>query len=170
MLAFVQSIDRFNSILGKAAGWCALIMMLAQAFSVVARYVFSYGLVSIQESVVYGHALIFLFGSAFILQQNQHVRVDIFYAAFTRRTRRIVDLISLLLFVVPVVGVIIWTSVPYVIRSWSVLESSAQAGGIPAVFLLKSAILVFAVSVGLQAIAISLRLIFRLPDPHWQGN
>ena len=168
MLRVLEFIDRANRTLGKAAAWSALVMMLCQAFSVVARYVFSYGIISVQEAVVYGHSLLFLLGAAYILQLNQHVRVDIFYAALSKRGQRVIDLIALLFFILPVAGVILWVSLPYVERSWSTLESSRQAGGIPAVFLLKSAILIFAMSVGLQAIATILRLFFRLPDAHWQ--
>ena len=149
----VSAIQRINRGLGRAAAYCALIMLLAQIFSVVARYVFSYGIISVQEMVVYGHALIFLFGSAFVLQENDHVRVDVFYGAVSARARRIIDLVGLIGFVLPVALLILWSAWPYVARSWSTLEGSRQAGGLPAVFLLKTAILVFAVSIALQVFA-----------------
>ena len=74
----LRSIHTTSRLLGLGAAWCAIAMMLFQAFSVVARYVFSYGIISVQEAVVYGHALIFMCGSAFLLQLNRHVRVDKF--------------------------------------------------------------------------------------------
>lgn len=155
----LQTIDQVNRWLGRIAAYCALGMMLAQAFSVVARYVFSYGIISVQESVVYGHALIFLLGSAFVLGENGHVRVDVFYAVARARTRRIIDLVGLIGFVLPVAAVVLWYSWPYVARSWSVLEGSRQAGGLPAVFLLKTAMLVFALSILLQVVATVTRLL-----------
>jgi TRAP-type mannitol/chloroaromatic compound transport system permease small subunit len=166
----LTAIDQANRWLGRVAAWCALVMMLAQAFSVVARYVFSYGVISVQEAAVYGHALIFLAGSALVLQTNEHVRVDIFYGRLSVRFRRWLDLAALLLFVVPVAVTIFWVSLPYVTRAWSVFEGSRQAGGIPAIFLLKTAILVFAVSVGLQALATALRLLRRQPPAGWDGE
>ncbi len=166
----IAVIETCNRLLGRAAGWCALVMMLAQAFSVIARYVFSYGIISVQEAAIYGHALIFLAGSAFVLQVNEHIRVDVFYARYRTGVRRWVDLIALVVFVLPVAVVIFWVSFPYVARAWSVLEGSRQAGGIPAVFLLKSAILVFAVSVALQAIATAARLIDRTSTPDWDAE
>ena len=155
----IRSIEQFNRLLGKVAAYFALIMMLAQIFSVVARYVFSFGLISVQETVIYGHALIFLLGSAFVLQENKHVRVDVIYEALSHKARRWVDLIGLIGFVLPVAGVILWFSWPYVARSWSTFEGSRQAGGLPAIFLLKTAILIFAVSVLLQVVATVARIL-----------
>ena len=167
MNRIIDLIERSNRVLGRGAAWCALVMMLAQAFSVIARYVFSYGIISVQEAAIYGHALIFLAGSAFVLQVNEHVRVDVFYARYSVQTRRWVDLIALVVFILPVALTIVWVSYPYVTRAWSVFEGSRQAGGIPAVFLLKTAIIVFAASVGLQAIATAARLLTRKNTPAW---
>lgn len=149
----LETIERVNRGLGRIAAYCAILMMLAQVFSVVARYVFSFGIIAVQETVIYGHALIFLLGAAFVLQENAHVRVDVFYAAMSERARRIINLIGLLFFVLPVAGVVLWYSWPYVARSWSSFEGSRQSGGLPAIFLLKSAILVFGASLILQVIA-----------------
>ncbi|MEM9629296.1 MAG: TRAP transporter small permease subunit [Pseudomonadota bacterium] len=168
MLRLIQAIEATNKWLGKTVSWCVLIMMMCQVFSVVSRYVFSYGVISIQEVVVYGHALLFMLGSAYLLQINQHVRVDIFYNLFSPEQRRWVDIISLLFFVLPVATVILWVAFPYVARAWGALEGSPQAGGLPAIYLLKSAIIVFAVSFGLQAIATLLRLVFKIPEKHWR--
>lgn len=171
MSAAIELIEKMNRGLGKIASWCALVMMLAQIFSVIARYVFNYGIISVQESVIYGHALMFLLGSAYLLQTNGHVRVDIFYnGVFSDRTRRIIDLIGLVFFVLPVVAAILWVGLPYVVRSWATLEGSRQSGGIPGIFLLKSAILVFAVSVGAQAVVIALKLWTGTPNAEWHDG
>lgn len=167
MEKLINFVELFNRKLAKLAGWAALIMMFCQVFSVVARYVFSYGISSVQEAVIYGHAILFLFGAAFLLQINQHVRVDIFYAMFNQRQKRIVDLIAMLGFVVPVSSVIAITAWVYVTRSWGVFEGSPQAGGIPAIFLLKTCILIFAVSVGLQALVTTTKLFVRDENTPW---
>ncbi|MEM1046850.1 MAG: TRAP transporter small permease subunit [Pseudomonadota bacterium] len=170
MLKFIETIEAFNRLLGRSAAWCAIGMMLCQVFSVVARYVFSYGIISVQEAVVYGHAFLFLLGAGFLLQTNEHVRVDIFYNMLSPRTRRWIDVVALSCFVLPVALVILWVGLPYAARSWATLEGSRQAGGIPGIFILKSAIVVFAVTVALQAVATLLRLLCRLPDAHWRSG
>jgi TRAP-type mannitol/chloroaromatic compound transport system permease small subunit len=53
----------------------------------------------------------------------------------------------------PVNFFILFTSWSYVANAWGILEGSPQAGGLPLVFMLKSLILAFAVSMTLQGLA-----------------
>jgi TRAP-type mannitol/chloroaromatic compound transport system permease small subunit len=53
--------------------------------------------------------------------------------------------------------VLIWFSVPYAARSWSILERSQEASGLPLVFLLKTLIPLFALLMALQGIAQAIR-------------
>jgi TRAP-type mannitol/chloroaromatic compound transport system permease small subunit len=80
--------------------------------------------------------------AAWALQQDGHVRVDIFYAGMTRKNRARVDLLGTLIFLIPFCVFILVISWPYVANSWKLLESSREAGGLPLVFLLKSLIMV----------------------------
>lgn len=171
MLARILNlVDRTVAGLGNAVSWACLAMVLLQVAAVLLRYVFSIGLIAAQEAVVYCHALIFLLASAGILQSNGHVRVDILYGMIGGRARRIVDVAGLAAFALPMAVTILVTAWPYVMRAWDSLEGSRQAGGLPAIYLLKTAILVFAATVAIQAAAIILRLCLRLPDPHWPGG
>jgi len=52
---------------------------------------------------------------------------------------------------------LIWFSVPYAARSWSILERSQEASGLPLVFLLKTLIPLFALLMALQGIAQAIR-------------
>jgi len=91
--------------------------------------------------------------AAWTLQQGGHVRVDIFYADATPRTRALVDLCGALVLLLPFVVVLGAFSLPYVARSWAILERSREASGLPLVFLLKTLIPAFAVLLGLQGLA-----------------
>jgi TRAP-type mannitol/chloroaromatic compound transport system permease small subunit len=91
--------------------------------------------------------------AAWTLQRGGHVRVDIFYAGASPRTRAIVDLLGALVLLLPFVGVLAWFSLPYVARSWAILERSRESSGLPLVFLLKTLIPAFALLLGLQGIA-----------------
>lgn len=170
MKAVINKIETVNRTLGLAASWCALAMMLFQMISVLLRYVFSYGLITFQEAVIYCHTILFMLGAAYVLQLNEHVRVDVIYANLGKAARRRIDIVALLFFVVPVAGVIGWFGFPYVARSWITLEGSRQSGGIPAIFLLKTTVFVFAVSVGLQAICTAARLISNVADGRWAAT
>jgi TRAP-type mannitol/chloroaromatic compound transport system permease small subunit len=95
--------------------------------------------------------------AAWTLQLGGHVRVDIFYADASPRSRAVVDLLGAIVLLLPFCGVLAWFALPYVERSWAILERSREASGLPLVFLLKTLIPVFAVLLGLQGIAQAIR-------------
>jgi TRAP-type mannitol/chloroaromatic compound transport system permease small subunit len=120
--------------------------------------VFGLGSTIMQESVVYMHATVFLVCAGYALVHNGHVRCDIFYAAMAPRTRAAVDVACTLLFLLPMCALIWWMAWPYVGASWEVMEVSQEGRlGIPAVYLLKTLILVFAALLGVQAVALTLQ-------------
>ena len=84
-------IDRFNMIIGRAVAWLALVIVLLQFALVVARYLFGLGSIWMTEAVIYAHASLFLLVCAWTLRAGGHVRVDIFYADASSRTKAIVD-------------------------------------------------------------------------------
>jgi TRAP-type mannitol/chloroaromatic compound transport system permease small subunit len=152
MNSLVNNIERFIDWSGRTVSWLTLFMVVVTFIVVVLRYVFDIGWIGLQESVTYMHATVFLVGAAWGMQQHAHVRVDIFYSRFSVKTRAWIDLIGSLLLLLPVMVFIAWISWEYVLDSWEVLEGSREAGGLPAVFLLKSLILVLAFLLILQAL------------------
>ena len=169
LLALAATIDRLTVTVGRAVAWCVLVMVLVEVAVVLMRYVFGLGSIWLSEAIVYAHATLFMGAAAWTLQQGAHVRVDIFYGDAGPRSRALVDLAGALLLLLPFVGALAWFALPYVGRSWAILERSREASGLPLVFVLKSLILVFAVLVGLQGIAQAARawttLAGRASDP-----
>lgn len=160
---FADIVDRLNERIGRTLAWLTLAMVLVQFVVVVMRYVFGLGSVVMQEAIVYMHATVFLGGAAYALLHDGHVRCDIFFSLATPRVRAIIDLIGVSLFLLPMCALIFWIAWPYVANAWAVLEGSPEGRlGIPAVFLLKTVILVFAVLLGLQAISMAVRAAIRL--------
>lgn len=149
----VHKIDLFNLHLCKLVSWFTLLMVVAMFSIVILRYGFSMGWIAMQESVLYLHAMVFLLGSAHTLRTNEHVRVDIFYRRFSLQKQAKVDVFGSLFLLMPVNIFVFIISFDYVARSWSILEASQEAGGIPAVFFLKTLILVFAGIMVLQGVA-----------------
>ena len=151
------AIERAIAAIGRAATWCCLYVVLAEFAVVVLRYAFGLGSIRLQESVLYAHAALFMLAAAWTLQVDGHVRVDIFYAQAKPRTRAIVDLVGAIVFLFPVAIAIAVLSLPYVARSWAILEHSREASGLPFVYLLKTLIPLFALLIGLQGIAQAIR-------------
>ena len=165
MLRVAERIDRISTLIGRCAAWLVLAVVLLQFAVVVLRYVFGIGSIWLQESIVYAHALAFLLAAAWTLQVGAHVRVDIFYREAGARRRALVDLLGTLIFLLPVAVLILWVSLPYAARSWAIFERSQETSGLPAVFLLKTAIPVFAVLLILQGVAEIIRAADVLKQP-----
>jgi TRAP-type mannitol/chloroaromatic compound transport system permease small subunit len=152
MNALINKLERFIDWTGRSVSWLTLLMVIITFIVVVLRYAFDIGWIALQESVTYLHAMVFLIGASWAMQQEAHVRVDIFYSRMTARNRALVDLIGSILMLLPVMLFITWVSWEYVIDSWDVLEGSREAGGLPAVFLLKTLILVMSAMLIMQGL------------------
>lgn len=137
---------------GRTVSWLSLFLVLVTFIVVVLRYVFDSGSIALQETTTYLHATVFLVGMAYTLQQNAHVRVDIFYTRFSKQTKAWIDLFGAAFLLLPFMLFISWISWQYIVDSWSVLEGSREAGGLPGVFILKSLILVMTFLLSLQAL------------------
>lgn len=151
--AFVRGVDGFSDWLGRTVAWLSLGMVAITFLVVVLRYGFGLGWIALQESVVYLHATLFLLAAAYTLKHDAHVRVDIFYQRLGPVGQAWIDLLGTWLLLLPVCAFIAWISWDYVAAAWAVKESSREAGGLPAVFLLKSLIPLFAVLLALQGLA-----------------
>ncbi|MBE8191368.1 MAG: TRAP transporter small permease subunit [Alphaproteobacteria bacterium] len=145
------AIDTTNTFIGRSAAWLVLLMVLVQFGVVIMRYVFGEGSIIAQEAILYMHATLFLVAAADTLLQDAHVKIDIFYARLEARQQHLINIIGYICFAIPFC-VLIWVvSFEYVALSWKVLEGSRETSGIPAIYLLKSVILIFAVQLGLQS-------------------
>ena len=142
-------------------------MVLSTFAVVILRYVFSVGWVWLQESYVWMHGVVFMVGAGYTLLHNGHVRVDIFYRPASIRYKALIDILGACALLLPMVVLVFLVGFDYVKSSWSMLEASREAGGMPGLFLLKTVILVFCVltaAQGLSLAARSLLVLFGHPE------
>lgn len=142
--------------------WSGLLMMLIQVSAVVMRYVFGINFIWMQESITYLFAAMFLLGAGFVLVEDGHVRVDIFYSTMSENQKAFINIIGTYLFLLPVCGLILWASGGYVSASWIDLERSQDPSGIHAVFLLKSCIPAFATLMAMAGLVLAHRSVLQL--------
>ena len=162
LAAFVRAVSGLNRVIGEALSWLALACVLVCFTVVVQRYVFHISILWMQDLYVWMAGAMFTGVAGFALMRDDHVRVDIFYRPASPRRKAIADLIGVLLFLLPFVYVV-WTyGFVAVSRSWSYYEGSANIGGMPGLFVLKSFILLFAALIGLQGLAMAARAILVL--------
>ncbi len=158
----VRIVWGINGVLGRLFSYFSLAIVVICFTVVVLRYVFRIGSVPLQDLYVWLNGMMFMGIAGYTLMREGHVRVDIFYREASARRKAAIDLFGAIAFVAPFLAVLTIWSLPYVERSWSLRESSPNVGGLPGLFILKSFILVFVVTIGLQALAIALRAILVL--------
>ncbi|MCB1616158.1 MAG: TRAP transporter small permease subunit [Pseudomonadales bacterium] len=146
-------VNQYNLLLGKFLAALLIIMTLLTATVVFQRYGLDQGSIFQQELVTYLHATLFMLGASYTLKQDEHVRVDIFYQSFNVRQKAWVNCVGHLLFLLPMSAFIGLSSLEFVQQSWLLRETSAEPGGIPAVFLLKTLIPLLSLTLFLQGLA-----------------
>lgn len=148
-------LDKLSAVVGRLTAWLTVLMVLVTFVVVVMRYVFDAGAVWLQESVIWMHAVAFMVGAAYTLQQDEHVRVDIFYRNISEKRRAWVDLVGVVIFLLPVCVFLAWKAWDFVLISWQLREASREPGGMPYPFvpLLKSVLLIAPLLLSLQGIS-----------------
>ena len=147
-------LDAFSRLCGRLLSWLMLGVMLFTCLVVVLRYVFGAGnIIFFQELVIYLNASAFMLAAAWCLERDGHVRVDVIYRARSKQFRAWVNVCGTLCLLLPVAVFLFFTSLEFALESWRIGEVSAEPGGIPAVFLLKSAIPLAALFLFLQGLA-----------------
>jgi TRAP-type mannitol/chloroaromatic compound transport system permease small subunit len=130
LLALSRVIDRITELVGKSVMWLILVAVLVSAGNAIMRKAFN------MSSNAWLELQWFLFGAAFLgsaaytLQQNEHIRIDIFYGTRTRRTQHWIDLFGHVFFLLPFVVLMSWYLFPYALAAIQSGQGSADAGGL----------------------------------------
>ena len=157
LLAVARLCDGLNDAVGRSARWLTVGMVVVQFAVVVLRYVYGTSYIWVQELVIYLHAAVFMLGAGYTLLRDGHVRVDVFYSEMAARSKALVDLFGTLLLLIPSCVVLLFYTCDFVAKSWAILEGPMSIGGIPAVFVLKTLIPLFAALLLLQGVSLAIR-------------
>ena len=157
LLKVAGAIDRLNEWIGRITYWLVLLMVAVGAWNVIGRYLgrvigtnlTSNSLIEIQW---YLFDVVFLFGAAYALKYNEHVRVDIFYKGWSRRHKALANFLGNPLFLIPFSSLLIYYSWGTVANSWRIGEMSPDPGGLPR-YPIKSAIILAFILLILQGIS-----------------
>ncbi|MES2664729.1 MAG: TRAP transporter small permease subunit [Pseudomonadota bacterium] len=130
LLAVARGIDRLTEAVFKAVMWLILVAVLVSAGNAIVRKVFSMSSNSWLELQWYLFGAAFMGAAAYTLQQNEHIRIDIFYGTRSRRTQHWIDLFGHVFFLLPFVLIMSWMLVPYAYNAWRIGQISTNAGGL----------------------------------------
>ncbi len=155
-------IDKLIKHIGQVISWLTLLLVLVIVVDVFLRYVFNTTSAASFELEWHLFAAIFLLGAAYTLQNDKHVRVDVFYHRFSESGKAWVNLIGTVFLLLPFCVVAFWESLSFVSSSHAVLETSPDPGGLPARYIIKSAIPLGFFLLGLQGISVVLKSISKI--------
>jgi TRAP-type mannitol/chloroaromatic compound transport system permease small subunit len=130
LLRLARAIDAVNDRLGKAANAMVLAACLICAANAAMRYAFDLSSNAWLEIQWYLFAGVVMLGASQTLRLNEHVRVDILYMHLSERGKEWLDLLGAVFFLIPSMLAIAWLAWPFFLQSWSVQETSANAGGL----------------------------------------
>lgn len=154
---FVHAVEAINDWTGRVVAWLTLGCVATCLAVVVLRYGFDLGYPWLQELYVWQHATVFMAGAGYTMLHRGHVNVDVLYGRLGPRGQAWTDILGTLLFLMPWLAVLATAAIPFVEASWKVREASSTANGMPAVYLLKSLLLVFCALLFLQGLALVAR-------------
>ena len=139
-------IEKGINSLGKFISLMIPVMTILMIVIIVARYFFGIGLTGLQEFVMYLHAFIFLGCAGYVHYKDEHVRVDIFYRDSSNSYKNNVNFILSLFLLLPVCFVIGFYSLELIEMSWKIREVSTEAGGLGYVYIQKTLIILFPIT------------------------
>lgn len=148
-----NGINALTAAIGKAAAWLTGALVVLTCADVIYRRLLRDSHAWVGELEWHLFALIFLLASAYALQKDRHVRVDLFYAEATAKDKAWVNLIGSLVFLIPWCILIIYVSTRFAWQSFADGEGSPQPDGLPYLWIIKSAIPLCFFLLLLQAVA-----------------
>ena len=142
----MKLIEKYINFVGEKISYLIPIMVLLMIIVIVSRYFFGIGRTDLQELVMYFHALVFLGCAGYVFNEDEHVRVDIFYRESSSKYKNLINSIFGIIFLLPVMAVIFIYSLEIIFASWSMREVSTESGGLDYVYIQKSFMLLFPIT------------------------
>ncbi len=130
LMGFSSGIDRLNTWLSKYVIWLILVATLVSAINALVRKIFNTSSNAFLEVQWYFFAASFLLASAYTLLNNEHVKIDVVYSRFSRRTQTQIDIFGFAVFLLPMCSAILWFGIPFFIKGYISNEMSSNAGGL----------------------------------------
>ena len=147
----MKVIDSITKYVSYLTAFILALLVILVVFDATSRYLFSEGSTALQELEWHFFDVVILLSIAYTLRNNAHVRVDIFYDRFSPKTKAIINIISFILFVLPLSFLIIYIGIGFVELSYVQHEASSDPGGLKYRWIVKSLMPLAFILLALQA-------------------
>lgn len=135
-----QLLSKLIDLIGSFCALLMLLMLLNVFYDVVMRYLFDDVSIGMQELEWHLFAAMFMFGIGYTLKEDGHVRVDVFYDHFSPKTQAWVNILGSLFLALPITLLIIYYGYGYTFEAYEMGEGSADPGGLPHRWIIRSVI------------------------------
>lgn len=167
MNPFLYFIDTLSTWMGKAFGWCIVVLTFATCYEVFVRYVLNNPTVWAFDMSVQMYGALFMMAGAYTLARNAHVRGDVIHRLLPVRVQAAIDLALYILFLLPGVFALIWYGYQFAADSWRYQEVSWSSPARVQIYFFKSLIPLAGALVLLQGVAEAVRCVMCLRTGRW---
>ena len=135
-------LDRFITGIGETAAWLNVVLIVVIITQVVLRYVFSKGLVRLEELQWHLYAVGIMLGLSYCATRDTHIRLDLLHHRFPQRRKEVIDLLGTAFLLMPMIIIMLMHSWPFVAESFMINEASDSVVGLPFRWFVKSFLLI----------------------------
>ncbi len=139
----IPVVNFLNTIVRRIAettAWLNVVLIVVILTQVVMRYGFKHGLVPLEELMWHLYAVAFMFGMAYSITNDSHIRVDIIHMNLSRKAQHIIEILGILFLLMPFMFILLDHSFGWVWEAWRIDESSANPTGLPYRWAIKAVI------------------------------
>jgi TRAP-type mannitol/chloroaromatic compound transport system permease small subunit len=167
LIKIIHAIEGLSQWVGKAFGWCIMILTFAVAYEVFVRYVLNAPTVWAFDVMVQMYGALFLMGGAYTLAQDAHVRGDVVYRLFSIRWQARIDFTLYVLFFFPGMFALFWYGWEIAADSWRYKEVSWNSPARIQIYFFKTLIPVAGGLMMLQGVAELMRCYLAIRNGVW---
>jgi len=123
----IHAIEGLSQWVGKAFGWCIMILTLSVSYEVFVRYVLNSPTVWSFDMMLQMYGALLLMAGPYALAQDAHVRGDVLYRLFSVKWQARLDFLLYLLFFFPGMLALFWYGWEIAQDSWRYKEVSINS-------------------------------------------
>ena len=167
MKSLIHAIESMNIWIGRAFGWCILILTLSVSYEVFVRYVLNAPTVWAFDMMVQMYGALFLMAGPYALAQDSHVRADVIYRLLPVRWQASIDFVLYILFFFPGMLALFWFGWEIAADSWRYEEVSWNSPARIQIYFFKTLIPVAGALLIIQGISECMRCYLAIRGGEW---
>ena len=170
MTSIIHSIESLNIWIGRAFGWCILILTFSVSYEVFVRYVLNAPTVWAFDMMVQMYGALFLMAGPYALAQDAHVRADVVHRLLPVRWQARIDFVLYILFFFPGMLALFWFGMEIASDSWRYEEVSWNSPARIQIYFFKTLIPLAGALLIIQGIAECMRCILAMKTEVWPAR